>query len=239
MFGFSSALTKAILIKRYKRFLADVEMEDGSVVTVHCPNTGAMTTCADPGCEVFLSKSSNPKRKYKFTWEYSTSPIGHKICVNTHNANRVVLSALHKHRIPQFNQYSTVLPEHKINDSRIDFLLQEDGQPDCYLEVKSATLAYGSTAMFPDTITKRGLKHCEELSSIARNGDQAYLLFCVMREGIESFEVASEIDPKYARAVEKARDAGVNIICFGCRLNLYGIELAHEIPFFSEKKIAF
>ncbi len=233
MFEFSSALTEAILIKRYKRFLADVTLQDGSTITVHCPNTGAMTTCDVPGSVVYLSKSNNPNRKYKYTWEYSTSPDGQKICVNTNNANKVVWSALKKHSIYQLSQYSVILPEKRVNDSRIDFLLQEDGISDCYLEVKSVTLAEGNIARFPDTVTKRGLKHCEELIDIVHRGKEAYLLFCVMREGIKHFEIAENIDPRYAEAVTRACRAGVHILCYGCRLDWRGIELTHEIPFFS------
>ncbi len=229
MFKFSSVLTKGILIKRYKRFLADVKLEDGSIVTVHCPNTGAMTGCAEPGSEVYLSTSGNKKRKYRHTWEYSTDDSLNKICVNTNNANKVVLDALNNHLVHQVSSYSTVLPEQKINSSRIDFLLQEDGMPDCYLEVKSVTLAADETAMFPDTITVRGKKHCDELAELALAGKKAFLLFCVMREGIKQFKIAEHIDPNYALSVKRAVEAGVELGCYGCNMGVDTIQLTHEI----------
>ncbi|MFT4652804.1 MAG: sugar fermentation stimulation protein A [Patiriisocius sp.] len=233
MFSFSSALTQAVLIKRYKRFLADVILPSGETTTVHCPNTGAMTGCCDPHSTVYLSESTNPKRKYKYTWEYAVDPSGHKICINTNNANKVVKSALERHHILQVGQYGTIIPEQKYNDSRIDFLLQEDGHPDCYLEVKSVTLAANSLAMFPDTVTKRGQKHCYELANLSKQGFQAKLLFCVMRESITQFKIADSIDPDYAVSVEFAAAQGVEILCYACVLSETNISLSHQIPIIS------
>ena len=230
MFRFSSALTQAVLLKRYKRFLADVTLANGIVLTVHCPNTGAMTGCQDTGSVIYLSESSNPKRKYKYTWEYATDKAGNKICVNTNNANKVVKSALQAHRISELGQYATIIPEQKYNNSRIDFLLNEDGLPDCYLEVKSVTLANSHTAMFPDTVTKRGQKHCYELAQISEQGKKAALLFCVMRENITEFKIADHIDSDYAKAVEHATASGVEILCYICDLNDSYIKLSHQIP---------
>ncbi len=230
MFRFSSALTQATLIKRYKRFLADVILSNGEITTVHCPNTGAMTGCCDANSVVYLSQSNNPKRKYKYTWEYATDPLGNKICVNTNNANKVVHAALLNHQIPQLSHYSCVIPEQKVNNSRIDFLLQDSAQPNCYLEVKSATLATKSVGMFPDTVTKRGQKHCYELAQLREQGHQAKLLFCVMRESISEFKIAESIDPDYAKAVEYALHQGVELLCFGCELHLDTIVVSHQIP---------
>ncbi|MFT6269023.1 MAG: sugar fermentation stimulation protein A [Alphaproteobacteria bacterium] len=230
MFSFSSALTQAVLIKRYKRFLADVILPSGETITVHCPNTGAMTGCCDPHSIVYLSESDNPKRKYKYTWEYAVDATGNKICVNTNNANKVVKSALQNHHISQVGQYGTIIPEQKYNDSRIDFLLQEDGYPDCYLEVKSATLATNNLGMFPDTVTKRGQKHCYELAQISKQGFQAKLLFCVMRESITQFKIADSIDPDYATSVEYAVAEGVELLCYACELSETNISLSHQIP---------
>lgn len=229
MHAFSSALTQAKLIKRYKRFLADVQLSGGEVITVHCPNTGAMTGCDDPGSLVYLSKSANPKRKYQYTWEYATDPKGNKICINTNNANKVVKEALLQHHISELSQYSHILPEQKVNNSRIDFLLQEDGMPDCYVEVKSATLAQDNIAMFPDTVTKRGQKHCYELAEIAQQGIRAALLFCVMREAVDQFKIAQSIDPDYASAINFAQSHGVEVLCYACDLGLDGIRLTHPI----------
>jgi sugar fermentation stimulation protein A len=230
MFRFSSALTQAVLIKRYKRFLADVILPSGEIITVHCPNTGAMTGCNDPGSTVYLSESSKPKRKYKYTWEYATDVAGHKICINTNNANKVVKSALERHVIFQLAEYGTIVPEQTYNKSRIDFLLKEDGLPDCYLEVKSATLANNTLGMFPDTITKRGQKHCYELAALSKQGYRAKLLFCVMRENITQFKFAANIDPDYAKAVEYAVAEGVEIMCYACELGESHIRILHQIP---------
>jgi sugar fermentation stimulation protein A len=230
MFSFSSALTQAVLIKRYKRFLADVILVSGEIITVHCPNTGAMTGCDTPGSIIYLSRSTNPKRKYPYTWEYASDLVGNKICVNTNNANKVVYQALLAHNIAEVTQYSTVIPEQKYKNSRIDFLLQEDGHPDCYLEVKSATLANGPLGMFPDTVTKRGQKHCYELAEISQQGLGAKLLFCVMRENISQFTIAAHIDPDYAKAVEHAMSVGVEILCYRCDLTQRNIRLLGQIP---------
>jgi sugar fermentation stimulation protein A len=230
MFSFSSALTQAILIKRYKRFLADVILPNGEMTTVHCPNTGAMTGCDEPNSIIYLSHSSNPKRKYPYTWEYATDAMGNKICVNTNNANRVIKNALENRMISQVANYGKVIPEQKYNNSRIDFLLQEEGQTDCYVEVKSVTLAEGALGMFPDTTTKRGQKHCYELAQISENGLKAKLLFCVMRENITQFKIADDIDPDYAKAVEFAVRSGVEVICYSCDLNLKNIRLLQKTP---------
>lgn len=230
MVAFSSTLTQARLQKRYKRFLADVTLDNGQTMTVHCPNTGAMTGCCDENSLVYLSLSNNLKRKYAYTWEYVCDARGNKVCVNTNNANKVVLSAIQKHQITELCQYGTILPEQKVNSSRIDFLLQEDGMPDCYVEVKSATLAQNSTAMFPDTVTKRGQKHCYELAELSQSGCRAVLLFCVMRESISEFMIAHDLDPDYAKAVKFAVDKGVEVLCYGCDLSLNGISLHKPIP---------
>lgn len=230
MFSFSSALTQAVLIKRYKRFLADVVLPNGEITTVHCPNTGAMTGCDTPNSIIYLSSSNNPKRKYKYTWEYASDDAGNKICVNTTNANRVVKSALQKQQITELAHYNSILPEQTFNHSRIDFLLQQDTFPDCFLEVKSVTLAQGELGMFPDTVTKRGQKHCYELAQISQQGLEATLMFCVMRENITKFKIAEDIDPDYAKALEHAVASGVKILCYTCTLNDTNIDLSYQIP---------
>lgn len=230
MFSFSSVLTKAILLKRYKRFLADVVLPNGEQVTVHCPNTGAMTGCCDANSTIYLSQSNNPKRKYKYTWEYASDAKGNKICVNTLNANKVIKSALENKKISEVSQYGTIIPEQKVGESRIDFLLQERNLVDCYIEVKSATLASNTIGMFPDTITKRGQKHCYELAALSRKGFSTKLIFCVMRENITQFKIAGNIDTDYARAVEQAVKDGVEVICYGCNLTLNNISVSHKIP---------
>lgn len=237
MVAFTSPLTQARLQKRYKRFLADVRLDNGETLTVHCPNTGAMSGCKDDDSLVYLSKSDNPKRKYEYTWEYATASSVHgngehdKICINTNMANKVVLQALQQQRVAEVAKYSTIRPEQKVNNSRIDFLLQGDGLADCYLEVKSVTLAQGQTAMFPDTVTTRGQKHCYELAQLSQQGFQAKLLFCVMRESITQFKIAHHLDPDYAKALEYAVEQGVEVLCYACEMSLLGIKLTQAIKF--------
>lgn len=229
MFIFNSELTKARLLVRYKRFLADVVLENGEQITVHCPNTGAMTGCQKKGALVYLSRSSNPKRKYLYTWEYYVDKAGKLVCVNTSNANRVIAGALKQKIIPEFAQYDKITSEQRVLDSRIDFMLTDASQQTCYLEVKSVTLAKQSTAYFPDTQTKRGLKHCNDLAMLSQQGYSANLLFCVVREGIEQFKIAEHIDPNYAQAVRDAINKGVNVLCYACQLSQSGIALTKKI----------
>jgi sugar fermentation stimulation protein A len=229
MYRFTSSLIRGRLVKRYKRFLADVILDSGEQITVHCPNTGAMTGCDLVDSVVFLSKSDNPKRKYAFTWEYSTDANGHRIGINTANANRVVKDALLNKRIPELSHYATVLPEQAYGDSRIDFMLSEDGAPDAYLEVKSVTLAKEQTAMFPDTVTSRGRKHCETLADIAKAGHLAFLFFCIQREGVNNFRIADEIDPKYAQSIEYAKENGVTVLAYSCEMQSTGIEIGEKV----------
>ncbi|MFC4700890.1 DNA/RNA nuclease SfsA [Glaciecola siphonariae] len=229
MYRFTSTLIRGRLIKRYKRFLADITLDSGETITAHCPNTGAMTGCAQAGAVVYVSTSDNPKRKYAHTWEYSSDAQGNLIGINTANANRAVKAALLERRIPEFHHYANVLSEQTHGDSRLDFLLTEDGAPDAYIEVKSATLAEGNCAFFPDTQTLRGRKHCEQLASIAQLGHAAFLLFCIQRENITHFSVARDIDPKYAEALEYAKENGVQILAYTCNMTPLGIEIADPV----------
>lgn len=233
LFEFSSTLIKARLIRRYKRFLADVELESGEIITVHCPNTGAMTDCATPGWTAYLSHSSNAKRKYAYTWELVVNSDGHWIGVNTNNANKIVNAALQNRAIVELAEYNQIMPECKLGDSRIDFLLKGDGVPDCYLEVKSMTLCKNSIGYFPDTVTQRGTKHASKLTELAKAGHKAILLFCAQHSGIETFTIAKHIDVKYAMAVAIAQESGVEVICYGCKFSSDFIDLAHPIPIVS------
>jgi sugar fermentation stimulation protein A len=233
MYEFTSALIEGRLIKRYKRFLADITLSNGDTITAHCPNTGAMTGCDHPDVKVYLSSSNNPKRKYPYTWEYSSALDGSIIGINTANANRVVKNALLRKQLPEFAHYSHCFPETPYGNSRIDFMLQEDGASDAYIEVKSVTLADGKTARFPDTVTTRGLKHCLELANIAKQGHTACLFFCIQRENINQFSIAKEIDPNYAQAIEYAIESGVLVLAYQCVMRKTGIELGDRIVFTS------
>lgn len=230
MVEFESPLIEAVLIKRYKRFLADVMLDNGELLTVHCPNTGSMTNCAQPGWKVFLSESANKKRKYAHTWEMAINDQGHWIGINTNNANKIVKDALQNRKILELAEYSQVTPEYKVGDSRIDFFIQGDGMPDCYVEVKSMTLCENSLGLFPDAVTQRGKKHALQLAELAKSGHKAVLLFCAQHSGISHFNIAGHIDEEYAHAVSEAQKVGVEVICYGCNFSSDFIELAQSIP---------
>jgi len=199
------------LINRYKRFLADVELADGSVITVHCPNTGRMTTCAEPGWRVALSDRHNPKRKYRFTWE-----LVHNgqcwICVNTGCANKIAFEAVSNGIIPELAGYADVLREQTFGNSRFDLLLKNGEADLCYVEVKSVTLVTDDGCYaFPDAPTDRGRKHLNELIEVVKAGHRAAMLFVVLRSDGSTFRAAHEVDSKYADALETAKAAGVEV----------------------------
>lgn len=231
----SSELRSAVLIRRYKRFMADVRLEDGSQITLHCPNTGSMRQCMAEGWRVWYSDSGNPKRKYPCTWELSETPDGDFICVNTAQANRVVHEALTENRIPELSGYETIRPEVRYGEenSRIDFLLSRDNQR-CYVEVKSATLLepeYGDGAgFFPDAVSQRGSKHLRELTGMVREGHRAVLLFCVNHTGIRTVQPAEHIDPAYAQALRTAMKAGVEVLAYACDLSPESLSVSHALP---------
>lgn len=230
---FSPALQPATLIKRYKRFLADIELPDGSVTTIHCANTGAMTGCAEPGNRVWYSTSDNPKRKYPFSWELSETAAGHTICVNTAQANRLVVEAINKGIVTELTGYSSLRTEVKYGseNSRIDVLLQDESKPDCYIEVKSVTLLQDGRGYFPDAVTTRGQKHLRELKEIAESGKRAILFFAILHSGIENVSAAHHIDPDYFSLIREAERAGVEILCYKAVLTQEELYLGHCIKF--------
>ncbi|GAC19105.1 DNA/RNA nuclease SfsA [Paraglaciecola arctica] len=232
---FSSTLIQGTLIKRYKRFLADVELADGSIVIAHCPNTGAMTGCAEPGWKVWLSPSNNPKRKLLYTWEVVLTDQHHWIGINTHKANVLVKEAIQENRIAELVGYQTLKAEVKFGEenSRIDFLLTDHKKADCYIEVKSVTLLDDKAGYFPDAKTLRGQKHLRELSIIASQGKRAVLFFCVQHSGIQSVQVAKHIDPDYAMELKQAMLNGVQILCYGCEISSEKIYINQPLQFFS------
>jgi sugar fermentation stimulation protein A len=232
---FSSPLIQGTLIKRYKRFLADVQLDDGSIVIAHCPNTGAMTGCAEPGWKVWLSPSNNPKRKLLYTWEVVLTDQNHWIGINTHRANSLVKEAIQDGKIVELLDYKTLKAEVKFGEenSRIDFLLTDPEKADCYVEVKSVTLLDDNVGYFPDAKTLRGQKHLRELSFIANQGKRAVLLFCVQHSGIQSVQVAKHIDPDYAKELKQAMLNGVQILCYGCKISSEKIYINQSLQFFS------
>ncbi|XPF92542.1 DNA/RNA nuclease SfsA [Colwellia sp. RE-S-Sl-9] len=208
------SLRKATLIKRYKRFLADVILENGEETTMHVANTGAMSGCGSPGDTVWYSTSENKKRKYPFSWELTEKANGDLICVNTHQANVFVQTAIEKNEIPALVGFSALKREVKYGEenSKIDILLTYTDKPDHYVEIKSATLLEDGQGYFPDTTTVRGQKHLTELTTVAANGERAVLIFAVMHSGIKSVLPAKHLDAKYAELFEQAKHNGVTII---------------------------
>jgi len=229
---FIPPLQPAVLIQRYKRFLADVITPDGETLTLHCPNTGAMTGCATPGETVWYSTSLNAKRKYPHTWEVTQTAAGAFICVNTLRANQLVKEAIELDAIPELRGYSGLKSEVKYGaeGSRIDFMLQAEDRPECYIEVKSVTLADKENGYFPDAVTLRGQKHLRELMSVVASGKRAVLLFAVLHSAIERFSPARHIDPKYAQLLNEAQKQGVEVLAYKAELSADNITLRSTLP---------
>ncbi|WP_434666547.1 DNA/RNA nuclease SfsA [Klebsiella sp. B345] len=218
---FTPPLQSATLIKRYKRFLADVVTPEGQELTLHCPNTGAMTGCATPGDTVWYSTSDNPKRKYAHTWELTQTQQGAIICVNTLRANILAKEAILAGNIPQLSGYNVLKSEVKYGEekSRIDIMLQAEARQNCYIEVKSVTLADKESGYFPDAVTERGQKHLRELMSVAAAGDRAVILFAVLHSAIDRFSPAHHIDARYAQLLIEAQTKGVEILVYKAELS--------------------
>jgi sugar fermentation stimulation protein A len=231
---FDPPLRTGRLVRRYKRFLADVETPDG-VVTVHCPNTGAMTGCSTPGLEVWCSTAPNPARRYPLTLEVVCTPRG-RVGVNTARANHLVAEALAEARIAELGEYSRVRREAAIPDAlngrtgRFDFLLQGQDGP-CWVEVKSLTLCHaGGRGAFPDAVSERALGHVEALGRRRRLGERAVLLFCVQHSGVRFATPADEVHPAYGAALRAAAGAGVEVLAYGCRIERCGMTLTGRLP---------
>lgn len=243
---FEPPLREARLVKRYKRFLADAELDDGRVVTMHCPNTGAMLGCAEPGARIWYWDSGNARRKYPLTWELveaRDSLVG----INTLRANRLVKEALSSGSLPGISDYEEVRPEVAVQhgahsgrghqsgrarqSGRIDFRLRAPGRSDCYLEVKSVTLGLNhGLGVFPDAPSERARRHLAILSDLARKGFRAVLFYCVQHTGIRRVAPAEAIDPQYGEALRGAVASGVEVLACGVRIDLERIEIGEALP---------
>ncbi|NQZ80854.1 MAG: DNA/RNA nuclease SfsA [Colwellia sp.] len=229
-------LQKATLIKRYKRFLADVKLPDNQEITMHCANTGAMTGCAVPGDTIWYSTSDNAKRKYPNSWELTYTQAHHFICINTLRANQLVEEALNKDIIEELSGFKTLQREVKYGseNSRIDFLLKYENQADTYVEVKSVTLLDNNKGFFPDAVTTRGQKHLRELIEMVQLGHRAVLCFAVLHTGINSVQAAIHIDPKYAELLNEAHKKGVEVFSYkvdvSCENSTFELKLSNSIP---------
>lgn len=218
---FSPALEEGRLIRRYKRFLADIETVHGELLTIHCPNTGSMLNCMAEGARVWFSRSSDPKRKLPGTWEIGETPQGRLACINTARANPLIEEALRAGVISELNGFTGLKREvaYGQENSRIDFRLDYD-EGSAWVEVKSVTLGFDGTtvAAFPDAVTQRGARHLRELAHLARDGVRAVQLYCVNLSGIDAVRPAQEIDPLYAAALRDAVAAGVEVLAYGVTL---------------------
>ncbi|WP_210640953.1 DNA/RNA nuclease SfsA [Pseudomonas sp. Tri1] len=230
---FSPALEEGRLIRRYKRFLADIETVHGELLTIHCPNTGSMLNCMAPGARVWFSRSSDPKRKLPGTWEIGETPQGRLACINTARANALIEEALRAGVISELNGFTGLKREvaYGQENSRIDFRLDYENSS-AWVEVKSVTLGFDGTnvAAFPDAVTLRGAKHLRELACLAREGVRAVQLYCVNLSGIDAVRPAQEIDPVYAAALHDAVAAGVEVLAYGVTLTPDEMWVAHSLP---------
>jgi sugar fermentation stimulation protein A len=229
---FEQPLQSAILVKRYKRFFADAQLADGSIITLHCPNTGSMQGCNLPEKRVWYSTSSNQNRKLPYTWEIIEVAPQVLVGVNTHRANHLVQEAIEQGVIAQLQGYQALRREVAYGDekSRIDFLL-ESADKSCFVEVKNVTLGEANgQGYFPDAVTTRGQKHLRELAQVVQQGARAVLLFCVQHSGIERVAPAAHIDPDYAVALQQAMEQGVEVFAYKAVLSPENISLQQEIP---------
>ena len=229
---FPGPLLQAELLRRYKRFLADVRLPGGTLATAHCPNPGSMMGLAEPGTELWLSESADPKRKLRYGIELVRAN-GAFVGVHAGRGNAIVAAALARGAIPEFLGYASVRREAAMGArSRVDFLLEGPGLPICYLEVKSVTLRRGEAAIaeFPDAATERGARHLGELARLAKRGRRAAVLYLVQRGDCRRFRLAADIDPAYAQAAAEARKAGVVALCYACAVSPGGIRLDRPLP---------
>lgn len=229
---FPQPLIEGRLVCRYKRFLTDVELADGSQVVAHCPNTGSMLGCREPGSRVWLSEATDPKRKLRYTWELVETAPGEIACINTARPNRQVRALLESGAVPELAGYDTLRSEVRYGQekSRIDLHLSGHATaPDAWVEVKNVTLAEAGQGAFPDAVTSRGQKHLRELTEQVRLGDRAVLFFCVNHTGIRSVAPADHIDPEYGRLLRAAVDAGVEVLAWQATITDQAIPLTHPV----------
>lgn len=237
---FSSPLVQGRLIQRYKRFLADIELEDGSIITAHCPNPGAMIGLNMPGLTCWLSHDPSPKRKLRYTWELVDVPnelSGEFVTVglNTLHPNRLVAEALAADAIPEVAGYRLHRREVRYGEnSRVDFLLEDPldtAAPRCWLEVKNVHLMReAGLAEFPDCVAARSSKHLRELQAMVAAGDRAVVLFVIQRTDCEAFAACAELDPVFARTLDEAAGAGVEVLAYACDIGETQVRIARRIP---------
>lgn len=233
---FQSPLKRGRLIKRYKRFLADIALDDGELITASCPNTGSMMGLSAPDMGVWVSESDSKTRKYRHTLELVEAQDGdqvHLVGINTGHPNKIVSEAIAEKRVPKLRGYATLKREQKYGrNSRIDILLSDDKRGLCYVEIKNVhLLRHPRLAEFPDSVTARGAKHLDELGDMVEAGHRAVMFFLVQRGDAKRFSLACDIDPAYGEAFARARSRGVECLVYGCEISADEIRLGRALRF--------
>ena len=227
---FKVPLQKATLVRRYKRFLSDMLLPNGTKVVAHCANSGSMLGLTEPGSEVWLSPNTNPKAKLDWRWELVRID-GQLVGINTSHPNRIVEAAIEGDEIAELRGYKNIRREVRYGlNSRIDLLLEAPDKEPCFVEVKNVTLKRKDHAEFPDAETKRGEKHLRELACMRADGNRALMFYLVQRGDCNSFRFAADIDPAYKKAFFEARDAGVEAVCYACAICPTSIRIVRQIP---------
>jgi sugar fermentation stimulation protein A len=234
---FQTPLVPARLIRRYKRFLADIRLDDGREVTAHCANPGSMMGLAEPGMKVWVETNDDPKKKLKYGWRLVDHENGHFTGVDTAVPNRALKAALLAGEVSELVGYDSVQPEQKYGQgSRIDFLLRGGGRPDTYVEVKSVTLSrQPGLAEFPDSVTVRGAKHLAELAEMADAGHRAVMFYLVQRTDCDAVTLAADLDPAYAAAFAQAQARGVEVLAYDTQISPQRVTLGKRLPFHPPK----
>jgi sugar fermentation stimulation protein A len=226
---FETQLVHGTLIRRYKRFLADIELDNGDQVVAHCTNSGSMKSCLEEGAEVYLTPVNDPKRKTRFTWEM-IKINGDWVGINTSIPNKLAFDAVSSGMIPELSAYTTVKREVPFGDSRFD-IYAENEQEKCFIEVKNVSMKEGEYALFPDAVTTRGRKHLKTLIQVKAEGMRAVMLYVIQRSDVDIFAPAKAIDPGYAKTLKEAFDAGVEIIPMQVKATPKSIEFSRKLPF--------
>jgi sugar fermentation stimulation protein A len=222
-------LLQGTLIRRYQRFLADVKLRNGHRVTAHCPNSGSMQGCCEPGRPVYISRHDGPKRRLKYTWEMIDMPAS-LVGVNTLTPNRLVKASIVAGKVPKLRGYANVRSEVKISDrSRIDLMLESEAGH-CFVEIKNCSLVVGNTGYFPDAVTERGRKHLIELQEALKSGHRAVMFYLVQRMDAQRFSPADHIDPLYGAELRRAVAAGLEVLVYDTHISVDGIRLNRSLP---------
>lgn len=229
-YTYERKLRKGKIIRRYKRFFADIILDSGEEIVAHVPNTGSMRSCYAEGWKCVVSDHTDTDRKLKYTLEFTQNSESF-ILVNTGVPNKLIKNAIVEGAIPELAGYSEIIPEFKIGKSRLDLLLRDENLGQCFVEIKNVTLKEGRIALFPDAVTERGQKHLEELISIKKEGHRAVIFFHVGRTDVDSFSPAKNIDPKYAELLSDAYAQGIEILCYQSEFKNPNILIKQKIPF--------